>query len=214
MPLPDIVTPTYELVIPSSKKKLKYRPFLVKEQKVLILALEENDSVQILEAIKTIFKSCIITRFKMDDLSIFDVEYIFLQLRGRSIQETIDVEVPCDDDEEVKVPVSFPVDAVKVNFPEGHESTIKLTEDIYSLKFIKTFSKLIFPKAEALVCSCLCCLTIPTPGQTHSLIKISTLIGPDRVSAMNSESPFPSIYMQFLKLPAFTFIDTFLFFIE
>ena len=80
MPLPDIVTPTYELVIPSSKKKLKYRPFLVKEQKVLILALEENDSVQILEAIKTIFKSCIITRFKMDDLSIFDVGYCFLQL--------------------------------------------------------------------------------------------------------------------------------------
>ena len=79
MPLPDIVTPTYELVIPSSKKKLKYRPFLVKEQKILILALEENDSVQILEAIKNIFKACIITRFKMDDLSIFDVEYIFLQ---------------------------------------------------------------------------------------------------------------------------------------
>ena len=76
MPLPEIVTPTYELVIPSSKKKLKYRPFLVKEQKILILALEENDSVQILEAIKTIFKSCIISRFKMDDLSIFDVEYI------------------------------------------------------------------------------------------------------------------------------------------
>ena len=126
MPLPDIVTPTYELVIPSSKKKLKYRPFLVKEQKVLILALEENDSAQILEAIKTIFKSCINSRFKMEDLSIFDVEYIFLQLRGRSIQETIEVEVPCDDDPETKVPVSFPVDAVKVDFPEGHTSELSL----------------------------------------------------------------------------------------
>jgi len=130
MPLPDIITPTYELVVPSSKKKLKYRPFLVKEQKILILALEENDSAQILEAIKSIFKACIITRFKMDDLSIFDVEYIFLQLRGRSIQETIDVEVPCDDEPDVKVPVSFPVDAVKVNFPKGHKSEIKLNEDI------------------------------------------------------------------------------------
>ena len=130
MPLPDIVTPTYELVVPSSKKKLKYRPFLVKEQKILILALEENDSKQILEAIKDIFKACIITKFKMEDLSIFDVEYIFLQLRGRSIQETIDVEVPCDDDPEVKVPVSFPVDAVKVHFPKGHESEIKLNDDI------------------------------------------------------------------------------------
>ena len=89
--------------------------------------------------------------------------------------------------------------------------TTKLTEDIYSLKFIKTFSKLIFPNAEALVFSCLCCLTIPTPGQTHSFVKISTFIGPERVSAINSDSPFPSIYIQFLKWPALTFIDTFLF---
>ena len=162
MPLPDIVTPTYELVIPSSKKKLKYRPFLVKEQKVLILALEENASAQILEAIKTIFKSCIITRFKMDDLSIFDVEYIFLQLRGRSIQETIDVEVPCDDDEEVKVPVSFPVDAVKVNFPKGHESTIKLNEDIVvQMKYpnLDYFAKVNFTEEETdpyeLVATCI-----------------------------------------------------------
>ena len=162
MPLPDIVTPTYELVIPSSKKKLKYRPFLVKEQKVLILALEENDSVQILEAIKTIFKSCIITRFKMDDLSIFDVEYIFLQLRGRSIQETIDVEVPCDDDPETKVPVSFPVDAVKVNFPKGHESTIKLNEDVVvQMKYpnLDYFAKVNFTEEETdpyeLVSSCI-----------------------------------------------------------
>ena len=162
MPLPEIVTPTYELVIPSSKKKLKYRPFLVKEQKVLILALEENDSAQILEAIKTIFKSCIITRFKMDDLSIFDVEYIFLQLRGRSIQETIDVEVPCDDDPETKVPVSFPVDAVKVNFPKGHESTIKLNEDIVvQMKYpnLDYFAKVNFTEEETdpyeLVSSCI-----------------------------------------------------------
>ena len=162
MPLPEIVTPTYELVIPSSKKKLKYRPFLVKEQKVLILALEENDSVQILEAIKTIFKSCIITRFKMEDLSIFDVEYIFLQLRGRSIQETIDVEVPCEDDPETKVPVSFPVDVVKVNFPEGHESTIKLNEDIVvQMKYpnLDYFAKVNFTEEETdpyeLVSSCI-----------------------------------------------------------
>ena len=162
MPLPEIVTPTYELVIPSSKKKLKYRPFLVKEQKVLILALEENDSAQILEAIKTIFKSCIITRFKMEDLSIFDVEYIFLQLRGRSIQETIDVEVPCEDDPETKVPVSFPVDAVKVNFPKGHESTIKLNEDVVvQMKYpnLDYFAKVNFTEEETdpyeLVSSCI-----------------------------------------------------------
>ena len=151
MPLPDIVTPTYELVVPSSKKKLKYRPFLVKEQKILILALEENDSKQILEAIKDIFKACIITRFKMEDLSIFDVEYIFLQLRGRSIQETIDVEVPCDDDNEVKVPVSIPVDAVKIHFPKGHKSEIKLNDDIVVvMKYpnLEYFAKVNFTEEE------------------------------------------------------------------
>ena len=151
MPLPDIVTPTYELVVPSSKKKLKYRPFLVKEQKILILALEENDSKQILEAIKDIFKACIITRFKMEDLSIFDVEYIFLQLRGRSIQETIDVEVPCEDDKEVKVPVSIPVDAVKIHFPKGHKSEIKLNDDIVVvMKYpnLEYFAKVNFTEEE------------------------------------------------------------------
>ena len=130
MPLPELVTPTYELVVPSTKKKLKYRPFLVKEQKVLILALEENDTSQILEAIKTIFKNCISSRFRMDDLSIFDVEYIFLQLRGRSIQETIELEVPCNDDPKTKVPVTVPVDAIKVNFPEGHTNTIKVNDAV------------------------------------------------------------------------------------
>tara|TARA_B100000287_G_scaffold152867_1_gene144480 strand:+ start:463 stop:1161 length:699 start_codon:yes stop_codon:yes gene_type:complete len=130
MPLPEIVTPTYELEVPSSKKKFKYRPFLVKEQKILILALESNDTKQIIAAIEQIFKNCIKTRFKMSDLSIFDVEYIFLQLRGRSVQETIEIEVPCDDDPDVKVPVSFPVDDVKVHFPEGHEQNVKISEDI------------------------------------------------------------------------------------
>ena len=98
----------------------------------------------------------------MDDLSIFDVEYIFLQLRGRSIQETIDVEVPCDDDEEVKVPVSFPVDAVKVNFPKGHESTIKLNEDIVvQMKYpnLDYFAKVNFTEEETdpyeLVATCI-----------------------------------------------------------
>ena len=130
MPLPEIVTPTYELEVPSSKKKFKYRPFLAIEQKILILALESNDTKEIIAAIEQIFKNCIKTRFKMSDLSIFDVEYIFLQLRGRSVQETIEIEVPCDDDPDTKVPVSFPVDDVKVHFPEGHEQNVKISEDI------------------------------------------------------------------------------------
>ena len=89
MPLPEIVTPTHELVVPSTKKKVKYRPFLVKEQKILIIAMESNDEAQILEAIKNILKNCIISRLKVDDLALFDIEYLFLQIRARSISEEL-----------------------------------------------------------------------------------------------------------------------------
>jgi hypothetical protein len=151
MPLPEIVTPVYELVVPSTKKKIKYRPFLVKEQKILIIALESNDTKQIIDAIEQIFKNCIKSRFKMDDLAIFDVEYIFLQLRGRSVQETINIQVPCDDDPEVKVDVTFPVNMVEVSFPEGHESTIKLTDEItVQMKYpnMEYFAKVNFLEEE------------------------------------------------------------------
>ena len=151
MPLPEIVTPVYELEVPSTKKKFKYRPFLVKEQKILILALESNDTKTIVDAITQIFKNCIKTRFKLEDLAIFDVEYIFLQLRGRSVMEIIELEIPCDDDPEEKVSVSFPVDVVNVNFPEGHESTIKIGEDItVQMKYpnMEYFAKVNFVEEE------------------------------------------------------------------
>lgn len=130
MPLPKTVTPIYELEIPSSKKRIKYRPFLVKEQKILLIALESQDQVQILDAIKQIFKNCIETKIKIEDLSIFDVEYIFLNIRGRSIQETIEMNVICEDDGETEVKVSFLINDVKVDFPEGHSREIKLSDDI------------------------------------------------------------------------------------
>jgi len=151
MPLPKITTPVYELEVPSSKKKFKYRPFLVKEQKVLIIAMESGDEKQIIEAITTIFKNCISTRFRMEDLAIFDVEYIFLQLRGRSVMEIIELEIPCDDDEDVKVPVTFPVDAVQVQFPAGHNRVIKLTDDIVvEMKYpnLEYFAKVNFTEEE------------------------------------------------------------------
>ena len=151
MPLPKITTPVYELEVPSSKKKFKYRPFLVKEQKVLIIAMESGDEKQIVEAIKTIFKNCIQTRFRMEDLAIFDVEYIFLQLRGRSVMEIIELEIPCDDDENTKVPVTIPVDAVKVHFPEGHERVLKLTDSIIvEMKYpnLEYFAKVNFGDEE------------------------------------------------------------------
>ena len=130
MPLPEIVTPTYTLTVPSTKKKIKYRPFLVKEQKILIVALENNDQEQTLDAITTVLRSCIQTRIVFDDLSLFDIEFIFLQIRARSISEEIELKVTCADDGETEVNVSFLVDDVKVHFPKGHKKVIKLTDDI------------------------------------------------------------------------------------
>ena len=130
MALPDIATPTYTLTVPSTKKKVKYRPFLVKEQKVLIVALENEDSEQILDAITTTIQNCLITKTKVEDLALFDIEYLFLQIRARSIGEELEVKVTCEDDRETTVDVKFLVNDIKVSFPKGHTNIIKLTDDI------------------------------------------------------------------------------------
>ena len=130
MPLPEIVTPTYTLTVPSTKKKLKYRPFLVKEQKTLILALEQKDSEQTLEAIKNVLNSCIISKVNLDDMALFDIEYIFLQVRAKSISEEIEMKVTCPDDGETEVNVTFLVDDVKVHFPKGHKNIFKISDEI------------------------------------------------------------------------------------
>ena len=130
MPLPEIATPTYTLTIPSTKKKVKYRPFLVKEQKILILAMENEDQEQILDAITNTIKACLITKLDMSTLALFDIEYLFLQIRARSISEEIEMRVTCADDGETTVDVKFMVDDVKVNFPKGHTNIIKLDDDL------------------------------------------------------------------------------------
>ena len=130
MALPEIATPTYTLTIPSTKKKVKYRPFLVKEQKILILAMENEDQEQILDAITNTIKACLITKLDMTTLALFDIEYLFLQIRARSISEEIEMRVTCADDGETTVDVKFMVDDVKVNFPKGHTNIIKLDDDL------------------------------------------------------------------------------------
>ena len=130
MALPEIATPTYTLTIPSTKKKVKYRPFLVKEQKILILAMENEDKEQILDAITNTIKSCLITKVDMTTLALFDIEYLFLQIRARSISEEIEMRVTCADDGETTVDVKFMVDDVKVNFPKGHTNIVKLDGDL------------------------------------------------------------------------------------
>ncbi len=130
MALPEIATPTYTLTIPSTKKKVKYRPFLVKEQKILILAMENEDQEQILDAITNTIKACLITKVDMATLALFDIEYLFLQIRARSISEEIEMRVTCGDDGETTVDVKFMVDDVKVNFPKGHTNIIKLDDNL------------------------------------------------------------------------------------
>ena len=130
MPLPEIATPTYTLTIPSTKKKVKYRPFLVKEQKILILAMENEDQEQILDAITNTIKACLITKIDMTTLALFDIEYLFLQIRARSISEEIEMRVTCADDGETTVDVKFMVDDVKVNFPKGQTNIIKLDDNL------------------------------------------------------------------------------------
>ena len=130
MALPEIATPTYTLTIPSTKKKVKYRPFLVKEQKLLILAMENEDQEQILDAITNTIKACLITKVDMATLALFDIEYLFLQIRARSISEEIEMRVTCADDGETTVDVKFMVDDVKVNFPKGHTNIIELDDDL------------------------------------------------------------------------------------
>ena len=131
MPLPKIATPTYELVLPSTGKKIKYRPFLVKEEKILILALESEDTKQITNAIKTILKSCISTRgIKVEDLPTFDIEYIFLNIRGKSVGESIEVLVTCPDDGETQVEQKIFIDEIQVEKDEKHSPDIKLDHSL------------------------------------------------------------------------------------
>ena len=127
MPLPKISTPTYELELPSSGKKIKYRPFLVREEKILILALESENSDQITSAIKTTLKDCIQTRgVKIDELPTFDIEYIFLNVRGKSVGEAIDLVVTCPDDGETTVPVKVYIDEITVQKDSKHTTDIDL----------------------------------------------------------------------------------------
>ena len=131
MPLPTIETPTYELKLHSSNKKVRYRPFLVKEEKVLIIALESKDQMGITNAVKEVLKKCILTKgIDVDSLPTFDIEHLFLNIRAKSIGEDIKLVVTCPDDGETKVPVTIYVDEIKVTKPKGHTKDIKLDDKL------------------------------------------------------------------------------------
>ena len=131
MPLPKIATPRYELELPSTEETITYRPFLVKEEKVLVIALESEDSKQITNAIKTVIQSCILTKgIKVEKLPTFDIEYLFLNIRGKSVGEEIEVNVICPDDGETQVPVTIDLDDIKIQKNEDHKKQIKIDPTI------------------------------------------------------------------------------------
>ena len=131
MPLPKISTPTYELVIPSTKKKIRYRPFLVKEEKILIIAMESQSDAEIANAVKDVLSTCILTKgVKVDTLSTFDIEYLFLNIRGKSVGEDVEVMVTCPDDNKTKVPVRINLDDIKIITSDSHKKDIRLDDQL------------------------------------------------------------------------------------
>ena len=131
MPLPKIATPSYELELPSTGKTIQYRPFLVKEEKLLVIALESEDTKQITNAIKAVIRACILTKgVKVESLPTFDIEFLFLNIRGKSVGEEIDVNLICPDDNETEVNVSINLDDIQVKKPEGHSNQIKLDTNL------------------------------------------------------------------------------------
>ena len=134
MPLPTISTPTYELTLPSSNRKIKYRPFLVKEEKILILAMESQDTKQIARSVKDVISKCILSKgIKVEKLSTFDIEYLFLNIRGKSVGEKIEVMVTCPDDGKTQVPMSIDIDSIKIQRDKNHSTDIVL-DDTYTLR--------------------------------------------------------------------------------
>ena len=134
MPLPKNVTPSYELNLPSNGKKISYRPFLVKEEKILILAIESDSLKEISRSIKDILKNCILTKgVKVDELPTFDIEYLFLNMRSRSIGESIELVVTCPDDGETKVNTTIYIDEIEVKKNKEHSTDIKI-DDTYTMR--------------------------------------------------------------------------------
>ena len=130
MALPKVNTPTYELVVPSTDEKVKFRPFLVKEEKILLIAMEAQEQSGILNAVKDIVKSCTFDKFDVNRAPIFDIEYIFLNIRAESVGEVSTVNLRCPDDNETFVQTEIDLTTVGVQITEGHTNKIELTDEM------------------------------------------------------------------------------------
>ena len=149
MSLPVINVPTYELVVPSTKEKLVYRPFLVKEEKILLMAMEEEKEAQLNRALKQVVNNCTFEKIKVEKLPLFDLEYIFLRIRAKSVGEVAKLSLLCEDDGETYVPVEINLEDIEVEFQEGHDPKIQLTDEIGIVMGYPTFEYLDLNVASA-----------------------------------------------------------------
>ena len=143
MALPKVDLPTYELDLPSNKKKIKFRPFLVKEEKILLLALESDNEQNIRDAVHNLIKNCVISRIKLENLATFDLEYIFLNIRAVSVGEIVEMNVTCQDDNETQVKYNLNLTDVKVHFPDGHSNKIMLTDTLGVIMKYPSFDRFV-----------------------------------------------------------------------
>jgi hypothetical protein len=131
MPLPKIATPTYHLELPSTGQNIEFRPFLVKEEKLLVIAMESEDNKQITTALKSVIKNCLITKgIKVETLPTFDIEYLFLNIRGKSVGEQVEVNIICPDDGETEVLVKINLEDIKVQKSDDHSNKIKVSDEL------------------------------------------------------------------------------------
>ena len=130
MPLPKLAIPEYEATLPVTGTKISYRPFLVKEEKLLYLAMESQDNKQMVKAVKTIIKNCTNLKSKVENLATFEIEYIFLKIRSVAVGEVSEFKVTCPDDEKTQVDVSVPLGQVGVNIPDEHNAKIQLDDNV------------------------------------------------------------------------------------
>ena len=143
MALPKMDLPTYDLELPSNKKKIKYRPFLVKEEKILLLALESDNEQNIRDAVNNLIKSCVLSRIKLENLATFDLEYIILNIRAVSVGEIVEMNVTCQDDNETQVKYNLNLTDVKVHFPDGHSNKIMLTDTLGVIMKYPSFNRFV-----------------------------------------------------------------------
>jgi len=130
MALPKLTTPTYELEIPSTDEKVKYRPFLVKEEKILLMAMESGENKEIVQAVKDIVSECTFGKLSLGSMPMFDVEYIFLNIRSKSVGEISKLNILCPDDKKTYIQTEVNLSEVKVQVDEGHTNKIELTDEM------------------------------------------------------------------------------------